>query len=238
MAELALHEVCADYGETRVLGPVSLTLTPGEPVALVGRSGAGKSTLLGVMYQHWRERAALIPQQLGLVDSLSVFHNVYMGRLSSHSTWYNRRNRAWPARAERDAVRAILAGLELDGTQRQRVGELSGGQRQRVAAGRALYQGAELLLADEPVSALDGPLADRALAELVRRYPTSVLAMHDVELALRHTKRVIGIRDGLIAVDERSERLSARDLLPLYAAPPGEADDGEAPVPGALGMPA
>ena len=101
-------------------------------------------------------------------------------------------------------------------TARQRAGELSGGQRQRVAVARMLYQNAQVLLADEPVSALDGPLAEVVMQALTESYRTSVVAMHDVDLALRFTDRVIGIRDGHIALDEPSRRLSASDLLPLY----------------------
>lgn len=216
MQPLVLSDVSADYGGTRVLGPLSLTIEPGQRVALVGRSGAGKSTLLGIMYERWRDRAALMPQQLGLVDTLSVFHNVYMGRLAANSTWYNLRNLAWPARPEVDAVIAVLRQLGLEDKLRSRAGELSGGQRQRVAAARALYQGDGVLLADEPVSALDGPLAETVMAVLTNAYPTAVLAMHDVELALRYTDRVVGVDDGLIAVDAPSQALSAADLRPLY----------------------
>ena len=216
MQPLLLSDVSADYGGMRVLGPLSLTIEPGQRVALVGRSGAGKSTLLGIMYERWRDRAALMPQQLGLVDTLSVFHNVYMGRLAANPTWYNLRNLAWPARPEVEAVTAVLRQLGLEDKLRSRAGELSGGQRQRVAAARALYQGDGVLLADEPVSALDGPLAETVMAVLTSAYTTAVLAMHDVELALRYTDRVVGVDDGLIAVDAPSRSLSAADLRPLY----------------------
>lgn len=85
-----------------------------------------------------------------------------------------------------------------------------------MAVARALYQQSELLLADEPVSALDGPLAETVLKAMTDTYTTAVLAMHDVELALRYTDRVVGIQDGAVALDEPSARLSATDLLPLY----------------------
>lgn len=216
MGPLELDNVTATYGGERVLGPLSLTIHAGQCVALVGRSGAGKSTLLGLMYDRWQDQAALLPQQLGLVETLSVFHNVYMGRLARASLWYNLRNLAWPARREVDAIRIVLDELALADKLYARAGELSGGQRQRVAAARVLYQGAGLLLADEPVSALDGPLAEVTLAALTHRYATAVLAMHDVNLALRFTDRVVGIGDGGVVLDEPSHRLSANDLLPLY----------------------
>lgn len=213
---LALNDVLGEYGGVRVLGPLSLQIADGERIALVGKSGAGKSTLLGLMFDHWRSRVAYMPQALGLVDTLSVFHNVFMGRLERHSTWYNLATLVRPFRRDVEAIERILGGLSMAGTARQRAGELSGGQRQRVAVARMLYQSAQVLLADEPVSALDGPLAEVVMQALTGSYRTTVMAMHDVELALRFTDRVVGIRDGHIALDEPSRRLSASDLLPLY----------------------
>nr|WP_298249267.1 ATP-binding cassette domain-containing protein [uncultured Halomonas sp.] len=217
MTSLALTDLVADYGGERVIGPLDLTLAHGERVSLVGKSGAGKSTLLGVMQQRWRHLgAALMPQQLGLVPSLSVFHNVYMGGLARHSTWYNLATLARPFRRDIDAITPLLERFDIADKCWAPVGELSGGQGQRVAAARAIHQRGGFLLADEPISALDGPLAERVLTALGEAYPTSVLAMHDVELALRFTDRVVGIADGRIALDEATHRLNARDLLELY----------------------
>ncbi|WP_148252880.1 ATP-binding cassette domain-containing protein [Aidingimonas lacisalsi] len=217
MTSLTLNEVVADYGKGRVLGPLSLTLSPGEHVALVGKSGAGKSTLLDLMYTHWRhQNAALIPQQLGLVDTLSTFHNVYMGGLSRHSTCHNLITLARPFRRDVADISPLLERLEIADTCWNRAGELSGGQRQRVAAARVLYQAGSVLLADEPVSSLDGPQAASVMAALTDTYATAVLAMHDVELALRFCDRVIGIHQGTIALDQPSRRLTTRDVLPLY----------------------
>ncbi|MCH4562179.1 MULTISPECIES: ATP-binding cassette domain-containing protein [Halomonas] len=214
---LALHDAVAAYGEIRVLGPLSLTLTRGERVALVGRSGAGKSTLLSVMYDRWRDQgAALMPQDLGLVATLSVFHNVYMGRLDRHPWWRNLLTLVRPRPGDVAEIGALLTRLGLDDRLWTPCGELSGGQRQRVAVARVVHQGGGMLLADEPVSALDGPLSEVTLTALTDAYPTAVLAMHDVELALRYCTRVIGIRDGAIAIDQPSQRLAATDLLPLY----------------------
>lgn len=217
MSALALNEIVADYGTQRVLGPLSITLARGERVALVGRSGTGKSTLLGVMHQHWhRQGVALMPQELGLVPSLSVFHNVFMGRLARHPTWYNLASLVRPFRRDVAAIRPLLERLGIGDKCWTATGELSGGQRQRVAAARVLYQQGDLLLADEPVSALDGPLSEVVMTALTEAYPTAVLAMHDVELALRFTDRVVGIADGAIVIDAPSRSLCAQDLLVLY----------------------
>ncbi len=216
MTTLALNNVTARFGDTPVLGPLSLTLEAGECVALVGKSGAGKSTLLSLLYDEADSRAAYMPQELGLVDTLSVFHNVFMGRLNHHPIWYNVANLVYPLKREREAVEQILKRLALPEKMREPTGELSGGQRQRTAVGRALYQQAELLLADEPVSALDGPLAHEVMKALTSTYSTAVIALHDVELALHYCQRIVGIRDGQIALDEPSARLTANDLLTLY----------------------
>lgn len=213
---LVLNGVSGEYGGVRVLGPLSLAVAEGERVALVGQSGAGKSTLLSLMFEHWRPEVAYMPQELGLIDTLSVFHNVYMGQLHRHSTWYNLITLVKPLRRDLEAVEELLARLDMAGRCRQRAGELSGGQRQRVAVARMLFQRAAVLLADEPVSALDGPMAATVLSTLTESYRTVVLAMHDVELALRFTDRVVGIRDGAIALDRPSRQLSPRDLLALY----------------------
>ena len=216
MAVLAVNDLSASYGGERVLGPLSLSLASGERVALVGRSGAGKSTLLSLLYDEADASTAFMPQDLGLVDTLSVFHNVYMGQLDRHSILYSLCNLLVPLTKPRHEIQGILDELGLGDKRREPAGELSGGQRQRVAVARALYQQGSLLLADEPVSALDGPLARRVMAALTRAYPTSVIALHDVDLALAYSDRIIGIQDGHIALDEPSSRLTAADLQPLY----------------------
>ncbi|MGM0450921.1 MAG: ATP-binding cassette domain-containing protein [Pseudomonadota bacterium] len=216
MGSLQVSNISASYGGQRVLGPLSLTLAADETVALVGRSGAGKSTLLSLLYDETRDNTAYLPQELGLVETLSVFHNVFMGRLDRHSIWYNLVNLAYPLAGPLQEIRGLLEELDLLDKLREPVGELSGGQQQRTAVARALYQQGSLLLADEPVSALDGPLARRVMAALTQRYPTALIALHDVDLALAYTDRIIGIREGVIALDERSDRLSPSDLQFLY----------------------
>ncbi|KAF0281562.1 phosphonate ABC transporter ATP-binding protein [Spiribacter roseus] len=216
MSPLVLRGARADYGDTPVLGPLDLDIAAGERVALVGRSGAGKSTLLALLHDRERPDIALMPQDLGLVDTLSVFHNVYMGRLSHHSTAYNLANLIRPFRREVTAVTAVLERLDITATLWARTGELSGGQRQRVAVARALFQAGNVLLADEPVSALDGPRTERVMEALTEQYETAVIAMHDLPLARRYADRLIGIRDGLIALDGPADAVAAESLDALY----------------------
>jgi ABC-type phosphate/phosphonate transport system, ATPase component len=216
MAALLLDGARADYGGSPVLGPLDLKVERGECVALVGRSGAGKSTLLSLLRDAKRRDAALVPQNLGLVDTLSVFHNVYMGQLAQHSNLYNLINLARPFAAQVRAVQAELEHLDMSNSLWTRTGELSGGQRQRVAVARALFQAGEVLLADEPVSALDGPRAIAVMDALSARYETAVIAMHDVDLALRYADRLVGIRDGLIALDQPAGQIDYDALRALY----------------------
>ena len=218
---------------------------PGERVALVGASGAGKSTLLalangsvpppaGTVQVLGAEPAALsgrerrrlaarvgtVHQSLELVGRLRVVHNVNAGRLAEWSA----------ARAAWSLVRPqglpeVLAALErvglvdraFEGTER-----LSGGQRQRVAIARLLVQQPDLVLADEPASAQDPVLADRALTLLgepaLTRGGALVAALHDPRLVRRHCDRVVGLAEGRVVLDRPVAALSATDLAEFYGA--------------------
>ncbi len=94
--------------------------------------------------------------------------------------------------------------------------ELSGGQQQRVAVARALYQAAPVLLADEPVSALDGPEADRVMGLLGQYFATAVISLHDVDRALRYGQRIIAIQNGELVLDEPAHRLTVASLNEFY----------------------
>lgn len=216
MDALRLEGLSGFFGGQRVLGPLDLTVQPGEQIALVGKSGAGKSTLIRLIHDRIGDTGSLVPQDLGLVNSLSVFHNIFMGQLDRHGSLYNLVTLLRPFSADREAVKRILASLDMDDKLWSAAGSLSGGQRQRTAIARALYRNSELLLADEPVSALDGPLAYRVMALLQAQFRTFVVALHDVDLALSHTTRIIGIQNGNIALDAPSAKLTPADIRPLY----------------------
>ena len=216
MSTLALHEAHLSYGKHRVLGPVKLDVRAGEHLILLGKSGCGKSTLLNHLYVANRSGCALIPQDLGLVETLSVYHNVYMGRLQRYSALRNILNLIFPARGKVAEVSLLLEQLGLAEKCFSDVAELSGGQQQRVAVARALYQAAPVLLADEPVSALDGPEADRVMALLGQYFPTAVISLHDVDRALRYGQRIIAIQNGELVLDEPAERLTAAALNEFY----------------------
>lgn len=214
---IRLVNASAAYDGRPVLRGIDLTVAAGERVALMGRSGSGKSTLIGLIHGQVTDRVALVPQAASLVRPLSVFHNVYMGRLDRNRTAHNLRNLVWPARADLDAVAAVLARVGLADRLRERAGALSGGQQQRVSVARALYNGRPILLADEPVSALDRVQGGLVLAELARTHETLVMALHDVSLALAHATRIVMIEAGRIVLDAPSADLDAAALRRHYA---------------------
>lgn len=216
MSEFDFHGLTASFEGQRVIGPLSLHLREGEHIALVGKSGAGKSTLIKVIYERLQQRASLIPQGLGLVNALPVFHNVFIGQLDKHPTWYNTVTLLRPFSKDKRDVKALLKELSISEKLWIPAAALSGGQRQRVAIARALYRQAPILLADEPISALDGPMAHAAMKLLTGRFNTSIVALHDVEMALAYCDRIIGIQDGQIALDEPAANLVASDIASIY----------------------
>ena len=213
---IELAKETAGYGGRPVLHGIDLTIRTGERVAVLGRSGAGKTTLLNLLYGRLAERVALVPQGSALVKTLSVFHNVYMGQLDRHPTWYNLRTLVWPARRVVGEVAAVLDLVGLRDALFARAGELSGGQQQRASVARALYNGRPVLIGDEPVSALDRVQGAEILSRLTSRHETMIVALHDIFLALGHTDRIVVLDSGRIVLDAPSRTLTAADLIPYY----------------------
>ncbi len=216
MPLIELADESVGYNGTTILRELTLRIDEGERIALVGESGAGKSTLLRLIYERIGNAAALVPQELGLVQALSVFHNVYMGRLNERSLWRNLRNLLSPAPADVEDVAGVLRRMRLEDKLFTGVGELSGGQQQRTAVGRALYHTGDILIGDEPVSSVDEHQARDILGVINGGKRTVVLAMHDRALAIAFADRLIGIKDGRITLDERSAGMTPPDLDHLY----------------------
>jgi phosphonate transport system ATP-binding protein len=218
----------------------------GERVAVIGPSGSGKSTLLalangsvlpsagsvqvlgadpsvlrGRTLRQLRARVGTVHQHLDLVDRLRVVHNVNAGRLAGWPTW----RAAWSLVRPQGLPEVLdaLTRVELADRVFERTDRLSGGQRQRVAVARLLVQRPELVLADEPASALDPVLADRTLSLLAQlaadRGGGLVASLHDPALALRHCTRVVGLVAGRVVLDAPVPSLTAADLADLYGAP-------------------
>jgi phosphonate transport system ATP-binding protein len=183
--------------------------------------GTDPRALSGRALRQLRARVGTVHQHLELVGQLRVVHNVNAGRLGEWSAL----RAAWSllrplgvAEAEAALARVGLADRLFERTER-----LSGGQRQRVAIARLLVQRPDLVLADEPASALDPRLADQALGilgELAQeRGGALVASLHDPGLALRHCDRVLGLSEGRVVLDAPVSALDAADLTAFYGAP-------------------
>ncbi len=214
---LELRKASAGYAGRTVLREIDLTIERGERIAVMGRSGAGKSTLLSLIHEKIGRQVALIPQAAALVKTLSVYHNVFMGRLDRHATLYNLRNLVWPRRCDLTEIESLLDLVGLREKIFAKAGSLSGGQQQRTSVARAFYNSRSVVIGDEPVSSLDRTKATDILKKLCSRHETSILALHDIPLALSHATRVVVIEHGAIALDARSGELKAADLVPYFA---------------------
>jgi phosphonate transport system ATP-binding protein len=144
---------------------------------------------------------------------------VLAGRLGRWSL--GRALRSWVAPVDAAGARDALARVGLGERVFERCDQLSGGQLQRVAVARTLYQAPRLVLADEPVSALDATTADTVLRELVAYSEsagaTFVASLHAVDLALRWFPRIVGVRDGAIMFDLPAAQVTPGRLAALYA---------------------
>ncbi|MDP1952538.1 MAG: ATP-binding cassette domain-containing protein, partial [Betaproteobacteria bacterium] len=217
-------------------------------LAIIGPSGAGKSTLLRVLGTSMRPTEGRVsvlesnPWQLSgaglkrLRSRIGVVHQappipprqraitaVIAGRLGQWPWWKSALSLFYPA--DIAGPREQLARLDLADRLFERCDQLSGGQLQRVGVARVLYQRPDLLLADEPVSAMDPALADLTVSQLhseaAARGVTLVASLHVVDIALRWFPRIIGLKAGEIVFDLPAARVSDRVLRDLYASETG-----------------
>lgn len=251
MISLAALNVAYADGR-RALDGVDLSFAPGERVALIGPSGAGKTTLLRVLgaslrptdgqlqldgvdpwalrgreLQSLRARIGRMHQAPPIPPRQRVVTAVLAGRLGQWPLWRAVASLIYPL--DIAGARAVLEPLGLADRLFDRCDQLSGGQLQRVALARLLYQQPRIVLADEPVSALDPALARAVVLALNddarRRGVTLIASLHAVDLALAEFSRVIGLRDGRVAFDRPAEQIGQNDIEALYAgAAVGEAD--------------
>lgn len=213
---LNLQNVSVSFKDTVALKNISVTIQSGEVVALIGPSGAGKTTLLNTLYSIKEDNSAFVHQNYALVPQLSVFHNVYIGRLDYHSIPYNLLNLVCPQTKEVQQILSILKPLGMSENLQKRVNELSGGQQQRTAIARAMYRDVDVIFADEPVSSIDPHQADSILELITTMTNTVILSLHSVELALRFAKRIIGLRLGKIVFDLPTAKVDEKLLSELY----------------------
>ncbi|MDO7643998.1 MAG: ATP-binding cassette domain-containing protein [Reinekea forsetii] len=212
-----LDQATLAYGQQTALASVSLSIHAGEKVALVGPSGAGKTSLLNVLYEQQREHIAWCPQHYGLVDILSVYHNIYMGQLERHGAPYNIWNLLFPIARHQQAIGQLASELGLGQKLDHSIDQLSGGQQQRVSIGRALYRNKAIFLGDEPVASLDPIQGEALLAKIIARHATVVIALHNRQMALSVFDRIIGIKGGRVVLDRPANAISHAELDRFYA---------------------
>ncbi len=226
---------------------VDLVVRQGEMVALVGASGSGKSTLLRTINglqlidsgrveifgtplqsdgrlhskaRRLRAQVGFIFQQFNLVERLSVLENVLIGDLSQISVWRS----AFRLFTAAEKTRA-LAALDRVGILEQaykRASLLSGGQQQRVAIARCLMQGAQIILADEPIASLD-PESARRVMELLTDLNrdgglTVITSLHQVQMVRFYCERSVALREGTVQYDGPTARLNDERLSSIYGA--------------------
>lgn len=225
------------------LNDVSLEIQQGEFVAVIGLSGAGKSTLIrtinkmhdissgkltvngqdvsklrGKELRTFRRKIGMIFQSFNLITRATVIKNVLASRVPELPLL----NCILGIFSKQDKIEALEA-LDKVGILDKayiRADQLSGGQQQRVALARTLAQKPEIILADEPVAALDPVTAKEVMNDFKRinrdMNISIIINIHHVDLALEYADRVIGIKAGEIIFDGRSEEVTKEILSEIY----------------------
>ena len=232
----------------QALKNITLSAKAGECIAVIGASGSGKTSLLSILVtalkptggsvalngknpwslssgelKRLRSRIGLVHQAPPIPSRQRVITAILAGRLGQWPLWKSIASLIYPL--DIAGARACLERLDLSDRLFERCDCLSGGQLQRVGVARALYQAPDLLLADEPISAMDPVLSDLIISELMNeakeRKITLVASLHAVDVALRWFPRIIGVRNGEIAFDLPAEKVTQDLLKQLYSSEMG-----------------
>ena len=233
---LAAQGVAIQFGQTSLLAQVNLSLATGEMVGLIGPNGSGKSTLLRVLAnirqpdagtvsfrgrdikdigeRELSKHIAYLAQDGGVHWPMRAETLVELGRLPHRHPFQNQ------TAADRDAIERALVAADIVALRHRTMANVSGGERMRILLARALAVEASLLLADEPVAALD-PLHQLQVMELLhassRRGNGVMVVLHDLSLAARFCDRLILIADGgIVAQGPCNEVLTEANLARAY----------------------
>lgn len=225
------------------LKEINLKVHKGEFLVIVGLSGAGKSTLLrsinrlheitsgeimidgksitaasGAELRRMRRDIGMIFQSFNLVKRSTVLRNVLAGRVGYHSTL--RTLLGMFPKEDMDLAFRALERVNIKEKAYTRADQLSGGQQQRVSIARALAQEAKIILADEPVASLD-PLTTRQVMDDLKRINqdlgiTTVVNLHDIDLARAYATRIIGMRAGELVFDGPVSEATDETFMGIY----------------------
>ncbi len=227
-------------GGTEALRGVNLNVKKGEFLTILGPSGSGKTTLLRsinglekiekgkILFEkeeindfslpEVQKKTGMIFQDFNLVSNLSAINNVLTGLLNSSSKFFS----MFYLFTKEQKLKALQA-LETVGLLHKaynRADELSGGQRQRVGIARAIIKRPILLLADEPVASLDPKAADlimSLLKKINKEYNITVVCnLHQVDLAMKYSDRIIGLLEGQIMFDQITSNIEKKSINQIY----------------------
>ncbi len=242
---ISVQDLYVTYDKrTPALRGVTVDFYDGEFVGIIGLSGSGKSTLLktlnglvtpskgkvlvegnnltqlkGKELRNLRREIGFVFQEFNLVDRSSVLENVLIGRLGYQS----------PVKSffgifkEEDYQLAeeSLDTVGLTAKTFERGDQLSGGQKQRVAIAKTLAQEPKVILADEPVASLDqnsGKVVMDTFKRIQQIHGISIIVnLHDVDLARKYCDRLVGLKDGKVLFDQKTEEISDDDITGLYS---------------------
>lgn len=225
------------YGSVAALEDVTIDIAPGEFVSLLGPSGSGKTTLLGILGGFVQPTSGSVwlgprditfappnKRNIGVVfQNYALFPHMSVGE----NVAFALRARREPKHQWKQKVRDALSLVELSGYEERNIAQLSGGQRQRVALARAIVFEPQLILMDEPLSALDKQLREVMQIELRRLHEklgaTIVNVTHDQREALTVSDRIAVLKDGRLVQIDTPERLYDRPCNAFVASFIGEA---------------
>jgi len=232
-AVVAVANVQKSFGVQKVLNGVSLAVSRGETLAVLGRSGTGKSVLLrliiglekpdsGSVRIHGQDLAGLLLDQLGEIRKK-------MGFLFQHSALYDsltvEQNVAFPLQHHKgemsksqqaDRVKQLLAEVGMEGNLKKMPSDISGGMQKRVGLARALALEPDILLLDEPTAGLD-PISSAEIDDLVlklqaERHMASIVVTHDLHSAKTIADRLALLNEGKVVIEGNFEELQNSDI--------------------------
>jgi len=230
---IAVEDLHKSFGREKVLNGISLTVSRGETLAVLGRSGTGKSVLLrliiglekpgsGSVLIHGRDITGLGLDQLGEI-------RMKMGFLFQHAALYDsltvEQNVAFPLRHHRkamsksargDRVRQLLAEVGMEGHLEKMPSDISGGMQKRVGLARALALEPDILLLDEPTAGLD-PISAAEIDDLVlnlqqEHHMASIVVTHDLHSAKTIADRLALLNEGNVVIEGSFEELQESDI--------------------------
>lgn len=247
---LEIEGLTKDYSkDVRALENVSFNVDKGEFIAIIGPSGSGKTTLIrcinrlidatqgsiifedvdilrlgGRRLRKTRSRIGMIFQHYNLVYRLSVIENVLHGRLGHNGSIAGLLG--FTTRNEKELAAKVLKMVGLEEFVYKRCDQLSGGQKQRVGIARALVQEPRLILCDEPISSLD-PSSAKIIMDYLRKIQeelgiTIIVNLHQVDVAKKYAKRILGINSGSLVFDGPPEELDSKTIYNIYGTEAGE----------------